>query len=161
MTSLGNLPPQNGWRCGPKRGFTLIELLVVLAVLGFALTLIIGYRPPWSTGLSMRGTANELASGLRLARSEAISTNRPVVLELDLANHQYRVGGKVARSLPPALTMELSTLVSERRNATAGRIRFNPDGSSTGGRITMTDGKGTLAVGVDWLSGRVSIGDER
>ena len=52
-------------------GFTLIELLATLAVLGFTLVLIAGYKPPWSRGLGLRATAAELAAGLRLAGSEA------------------------------------------------------------------------------------------
>src|SRR5271166_6920912 len=81
-------------------GFTLIELLVSLAILGLALALIGGYKPPWSRGLGLRATAAELAGGLRLARSEAILSNRPVALDLDLVGHRYRVGTGTPRGLP-------------------------------------------------------------
>src|SRR2546430_14474362 len=88
-------------------GFTLIELLVVLAILGLALTLIAGYKPPWSRGLGIEATAAELAAGLRLARSEAILTNQPVVFDLDLIGRRYRVGTRAPRRLPadPALAL--------------------------------------------------------
>jgi len=46
-------------------------------------------------------------------------------------------------------------------NGREGDIRFNPDGSSTGGRISLADGRRRLGVGVDWLTGRVSVADER
>ena len=59
------------------RGFTLLEVIVTLAILGFALVLVTSYKPPWSSGLGLRGTASELASGLRLARSEAIVQQPP------------------------------------------------------------------------------------
>src|SRR6516162_4730757 len=94
-------------------GFTLIELLVSLAVLGLALTLIAGYKPPWSRGLGLRATASELAAGLRLARSEAIRTNRPVVFDLDLTGHRYRVGTGTPRQLPANLSLELLTISGE------------------------------------------------
>lgn len=142
-----------------EAGFTLIELLVVVAILGLALGLIVGYRPPWSNGLGLRGAAGELASALRLARSEAITENAPVSVAVDVAGHRYQVGQGRVRNLPPRLQLRLLTLADERRSARQGAIRFNPDGSSTGGRITITDGSRALAVGVDWLSGRVSIGD--
>ena len=64
---------------GKPNGFSLIELLVVLAVMGFALVLIVGYKAPWSSALGLEGTAAELASGLRLARSQAIADNQPVM----------------------------------------------------------------------------------
>ncbi len=144
---------------GKPNGFSLIELVVVLAVMGFALVLIVGYKAPWSSALGLEGTAAELASGLRLARSQAIADNQPVAFSLDLSGHRYRVGGEVPRSLPPKLSIALLTVTGEKRNATTGDIRFNPDGSSTGGRITLADGSRRVAVGVDWLTGRVTVAD--
>jgi general secretion pathway protein H len=146
---------------GRPHGFSLIELIVVLAVMGFALVLIAGYKAPWSRSLGLAGTAAELASGLRLARSQAIADNRPVAFALDLAGHHYRVGGAPARNLPAALTISLLTVNGETRSAVSGDIRFNPDGSSTGGRITLIDGTRRVAVGVDWLTGRVTVADGR
>ena len=140
-------------------GFTLIEVIVTLAILGLALIIVAGYKPPWSSGLGLKGTASELASGLRLARSEAIASNRPVVFDLDVTGHLYRVGAGAKRRLPDNLSIELLTIIGENRGARAGDIRFNPDGSSTGGRISLADGKQHMAVGVDWLTGRVSVAD--
>src|SRR2546430_17407007 len=84
-------PARHGGR-GQDAGFTMIEVIVVLAVLAFALALIVGYKPRWSSGLGLRGTAAELASGLRLARSQAILQNRPLLFELDLPRPRFRIG---------------------------------------------------------------------
>jgi general secretion pathway protein H len=142
-------------------GFTLLELLVVIAVLGFALVLITGYKAPWSSGLALRATAAELASGLRLARSEAILDNRSVALVLDLERHRYRVGAGRPHPLPAQLSVVLLTIAGERVSAREGDIRFNPDGSSTGGRISIAEHGRRIAIGVDWLTGRVQIADAR
>jgi general secretion pathway protein H len=162
------------WRCepitasvpaGPSKhepgGFTLIELLVVLAILGLGLAIIVGYKPPWSSTLGLRAAAAEIAAGLREARSEAILRNRPVSLEVDLAGRRFQAGSGRIRQLPPELTLALLTVSGEQRNAQTGGIRFNPDGSSTGGRISIGDGRRSIAVGVDWLTGRVSVADAR
>ncbi|HVH81748.1 MAG TPA: GspH/FimT family pseudopilin [Stellaceae bacterium] len=162
MTSLGN--PQPSLANRPHRsaaGFTLFELLVVLAIMALTTCLIVGYRPSWSGSLGMRGAVSELASSLRLARSQAIANGGSVAMTVDVAAHRYRVGDGPITSLPPALKVELLTLASERATAAEGMIRFNPDGSSTGGRITVSNNVRSLAVGVDWLTGRVSIGDVR
>ena len=142
-------------------GFTLLELLVVLAILGFAVALFVGYKAPWSTRLSVEGTAARLASELRLARSEAIARNRPVSFILDLEGHRYRVGGGKPHSIPRQMSIALLTVAGERIEKSLGAIRFNPDGSSTGGRIALAEGPQRAAIGVDWLSGRVSVADGR
>jgi general secretion pathway protein H len=142
-------------------GFTLIEVIVTLAILGFALILVVGYRPPWSRGLGLEATAAELASGLRLARSEAIAENRSVAFDLDVTGHRYRIGGGTERRLPADLSIALLTIAGEQRSPSTGDIRFHPDGSSTGGRISLALGQRHLAVGVDWLTGRISVADVR
>ena len=152
------------WRCDAApaakvAGFTLIEVFVVLAILGLALAMVARYGAPSSRGLDLRGSAGTVASGLRLARSEAILRNRSVSFDLDLATHRFRPGSGKAQLLSPTVAIELLTIAGERRQGDAGDIRFNPDGSSTGGRITLADGGRKIMIGVDWLTGRVSVAD--
>jgi general secretion pathway protein H len=82
-------------------------------------------------------------------------------LRLDVAGHVYRVGNGTERRLPANLSLELLTIAGENRGNVIGDIRFHPDGSSTGGRISLADGERRVAVGVDWLTGRVSVADVR
>jgi general secretion pathway protein H len=142
-------------------GFTLIEILVVLAILAFSFTLVAGYRPPWSRGLEIDATAAKLASELRLVRSEAIAANQPSAFELDAAGRRYRSGSDSPRALPGRMAVELLTIAGEQQGSVAGRIRFYPDGSSTGGRIVLAERGRRVAIGVDWLTGRVSVADVR
>lgn len=143
------------WRT--RAGFTLIEMVVVLAILSVMLLLIVGQGPPVTHGLTARATAAELAASLREARSRAIVENRPVSLIVDLSERHYRIGDRPAIALPPDLPLALFTVRGEVRNATEAGIRFEPDGSSSGGRIELGDGSGRLQIGVDWLTGGVSV----
>ena len=153
--------PQPGQTRYGSGGFTLIELLVALAILGLALGLIVGYKPPWSSTIGLRGAAAQIAAGLREARSQAIAQNRRTSFDIDLAEQRFQVGAGPIRNLPGQLNLALLTASGERRNAHTGGIRFNPDGSSTGGRISIGDGRRTISVGVDWLTGLVSVADGR
>src|SRR5689334_11509530 len=112
---------------GRDAGFTLLEVIVTLAILGLALVLVTGFKAPWSSGLGLKGSAAELAAGLRLARSEAIVRNRPVAFELDVVGRRYRVGRGTERQLPANLTLALLTIAGEQTREGAGDIRFHPD----------------------------------
>lgn len=141
-----------------QRGFTLLELLVVLVIA----VLLVSLTPPMLAGLSgsteLRGAARQLAAGLRLARNEAVTRQREAVLTLDLARHRFAVSGDARQiALPESLALRLYSAQSELLNQTTGNIRFFPDGSSTGGAITVSGPKLAYRVNVDWLTGAVAI----
>ena len=142
------------------RGFTLLELMVVLVIGALAYTVVLGvpFRGPSTSDL--KAAARTLASGLRLAQTTAMSTRRDATLVLDLEAREFEVSGSAgARSLPRDIELKLFTAQSEALTEKKGAIRFYPDGSSTGGRITVASGERKYLVDVDWITGRVSIGD--
>ena len=141
-------------------GFTLVELMVVLVISALAYTLVLGvpFRGPSTADL--KAAARTLASGLRQAQTTAMSTRRDATLMLDLETREFEVSGSAgARALPRDIELKLFTAQSEALTEKKGAIRFYPDGSSTGGRITVASGERKYLVDVDWITGRVSIGD--
>jgi general secretion pathway protein H len=142
-----------------RAGFTLIEMIVVLAVLGLMLGLVLSRGPMRSRTLSTRAAVGALAGGLREARARAISTNHPVEFALDIEHKTFQIGGAAPTRLPAEYGLTLMTTGNERHSETQGAIRFEPDGSSTGGRIELAAGTRHVKIGVDWLSGRVSVTD--
>ena len=141
-----------------QRGFTLIEMVLVmlLAVAIYAVLLVIPARGG-SVG-DLKASARVLASGLRQAQSTAMATKRDAVLTLDVEAREFAMPGDTsARKLPDGIDLKLYTAQSEVTSERKGAIRFYPDGSSTGGRITLATGERKYLVNVDWLTGRVSI----
>jgi general secretion pathway protein H len=146
----------------PERqsGFTLLEIIVVLVIGALMYALILGVPFRGGSVADLKYAARMLASGLRQAQTTAMVTRRDAVLTLDMEARQYLVAGDAqARSLPRGIEMKLFTAQSEITNESKGAIRFYPDGSSTGGRITVLSGERKYLVDVDWLTGRVSITD--
>ena len=140
------------------RGFTLLELLVVLLLM----TLVFAATPPLmsSIGLTteLRGSARQLAAGLRLARNEAVTKQQAEALSVDIEEREFSVVGKT-RPLPDdeEVTVKLYTAQAELLDEARGNIRFFPDGSSTGGYIALADAKVEYRVKVDWVTGHISI----
>ncbi|MGE0357074.1 MAG: GspH/FimT family pseudopilin [Burkholderiales bacterium] len=145
-------------RRGAGRGFTLLELLLVLVIAAAGYALVARVGSGGLSGAELKSAARAVAAGLRDARGTAIATQASVALTLDLEHRSMEVGGGGrARSLPQRLDLKLYTAQSEIVDDKRGAIRFYPDGSSTGGRVTLAAGERRLLVDVDWLTGRVTI----
>jgi general secretion pathway protein H len=143
-------------------GFTLIELAVVLAIMGLMLTLVLTHGPMRSATLQTRAAASQVVQGLRSARARAIALNRPVTFSLDLADHTFRIDDATPHTLPAALQLAVLTVAGKAsRQRDSGDISFAPDGSSSGGRIELAGNGARVLVGVDWLTGRVSVANAR
>ena len=141
-----------------QHGFTLLEILIVL-VIG---VLLVALVPPLLSGMSgateLRGAARQLAAGLRNARNEAVARQQEAVLTLDLERRRFGVTGDPREiALPESVALKLYTAQSELLDSATGGIRFFPDGSSTGGAITVSGPKLAYRVNVDWLTGTVAI----
>lgn len=143
------------------RGFTLIEILVVLSIMAIGAAIVIPMvSGSGATTGELKAAAREIAAGLRLARSEAVTTRRETTVTLDLEARKFRVaaGGREV-ALPPKVDLKLFTAQSDLQDEKRGAIRFFPDGGSNGGRVTVSSGERKYEVDVDWLTGRVAILD--
>ncbi|BAU50064.1 general secretion pathway protein H [Sulfurifustis variabilis] len=143
-----------------ESGFTLLELLVVLVLAASVAALV---APALSGAVALaelKAGARTLASALRHARGRAIAEHRDVALLLDVEARTWRVTGQErTHRLVSRLDLRLYTAQSEVTSRDAGSIRFFPDGSSTGGRITLAARNRAYVVDVAWLTGRVTIHD--
>ena len=142
------------------RGFTLIEIMLVLVIGVVAYLLILAVPMRGASTADLKAAARSLAAGLRQAQTIAMATKRDTALTLDLDTREFTVtGDETIRQVAKELELKLFTAQSEVTSDKRGAIRFYPDGSSTGGRITVASGERKYLVDVDWLTGRVDIKD--
>jgi general secretion pathway protein H len=142
-----------------QHGFTLLELLVVMGVLALALTLVAPSLNRARLGVAVRTAAYEMAAHLRSARAAAREANMERVLAIDVDGRRYWSEGVVApRQLPRGIAVELTVPSSERLLGTGvARVRFFPDGSTSGARVVLDDGRVSASIRVDWLTGDVRL----
>ena len=144
-------------RCGRQGGFTLLEVMLAagILVLSVSLTLPALLRP---SATELRTATGSVVAGLRRARDEAVSRGNEAVLTLDVAARRFTVSGvSGSRNLPQRVDLRLFTARGELEGDSRGRIRFFPDGSSTGGRVTLSSDQRHYRVDVDWLTGQVRV----
>lgn len=140
-----------------QKGFTLIELLVVFAVIGLVIVAVPIAFSGGFAGASLKTSARLAADELRRARGRAIATNDETGVAFDPETLRYSVmpgGARGGGRFEKGTRIVLAGPAREE-----GVIMFFPDGSSTGGAISLSRGAGRYDIAVDWLTGRVTVGD--
>ena len=113
-----------------------------------------------ASAADLKAAARSLAAGLRTAQTTAMATRRDALLTVDMESREFiTTGEQQVHSLPKSLELKLYTAQTEVSSQSRGSIRFYPDGSSTGGRITVSSGERKFLVDVDSLTGRVAINE--
>ena len=138
-----------------EAGFSLIEMLAALTILALTVTLAMPLLSGRSDGLRLQTASSELAASLRTTRSAAIVRHAPMTLLLDVDRRSFGSAVVSQRSFAPDIEAKLTFASGIQAAASEGGFKFFPDGSSTGGDVTLSlHGKQTK-VCVDWLTGGV------
>ena len=140
------------------KGFTLIEILVVLALI----TLILAIIPPMFSNVidstQIKSSSRLLVASLKEARSLAITKQKETTLMLDVEKKQFLLNQKQHNlNIPDNTKLQLIAANTEQLNEQLAGIRFFPDGSSTGGRIELSNNNLEYIIDVNWLTGKIQI----
>jgi general secretion pathway protein H len=142
-----------------QRAFTLLEMLAVILLIGIAAAAVSISVTRGIASARINAAAGELAASLRATRTQAIVHSAQRTFELDISNDSYRGADQRDVRLPKVLQLSVTSATDDRIDGHTARIRFFPDGSSTGGRITLRSGQREWHVNVSWLTGAVNIFD--
>ena len=106
-------------------------------------------------GIRMRTEVAGFSATLRHAREQAVATQRPHRVEIDLREHRMTV---IADASDVQLTRPLARqLTVEAFPPQALTVNFEPYGVSTGGDFRLSTGSVLYLINVDPLTGRVRI----
>ena len=141
-------------------GFTLVELLVVLIISTTVISLSTVAYNKLSTGAYLKSTARHIAASLRYARSYAVTRGVESSVLIDLKNRSYTYSGSGKKfKFKNGVDLNVFSAVGFGHPEGVAEIRFAPDGSSSGGKVTLSGKKKRYVVHVDWLTGQVGVGE--
>lgn len=138
------------------QGFTLIELVVVLLIIVLGFSAIASNISSGNQAAQLKAIARDLGSALRYARGHALMSRQEVAVAINLASNNYKVSNRdKVYHFSDDIEVTVVVAQSEFKEDEVAFIRFYPDGSSTGGRVTLEWGGLAYQVDVNWLSGKV------
>jgi general secretion pathway protein H len=140
----------------PSAGFTLLEILAVLALIGLALAVTAFSLDGGLQRAKLDASARDIAASLRHTRTIALVNRRPQWFTLDLNARSFISPGREAQRVPVDTVLHVTSAAEDADKPGIARIRFFPDGSSTGGHIELARGHREVRIDVDWLTGAVA-----
>jgi len=144
-----------------QRGFTLLEILAVLALLGIALAVTAFSLDGGLDRARLDASARDVAAALRHTRTRALIEHRAQWFTLDLNAHTFASPGREPQALAAGTALHVTSAAEDVQHPGQARIRFFPDGSSTGGNIELSRKHRELRIDVDWLTGAVAMSSEK
>lgn len=149
-----------------QRGFTLMELMVVFAIAALVVGVSIPFTARLFDTMQYRDAVREITAAATSARYQAITSGQPMDLVLypDIRGYSVNTASNstnVDRDRMETLADDLRMEVISAREVSPGgglaAIRFYPQGSSTGGSVSVLRASGEgVRLRVDWLLGRVT-----
>ncbi|MEM9301831.1 MAG: GspH/FimT family pseudopilin [Pseudomonadota bacterium] len=140
-----------------QRGFSLIEIMAVLVIIGLLVGVVGASLYRNLDSVKVRRAGSDIMTALRYARGQAIVTHDVAFLEVDIEQRSLTAHDREPWVLPDGVEITVRTAAMDILSDSRGRIRFYPDGSSTGGTITLTAGEREWYVDVAWLTGEIRL----
>jgi len=152
-----------------QKGFTLTETLIVVAIISVLSAIALPFFYKWQTNAKYKQASWGVASGLRLGKQMALSTNREHRMEFDLDGRRYRIsrgnlpsgstawtGVNAWTSLDPEVNWSGGTTCSDTADFD---VIFRPNGSAETNVLCIKDTSNNTkyTVSVNATSGRAVI----
>jgi len=158
LSSVRSITSNSGKLTASCKGFTLLELMLVMfiVILGFS---VIGLNISSGNDATAHQTAaRDLVSALRFAKGQALISHEETTISIDLNENTYTVSDRdKVFTIPDTIALTVVTAQDEMEGAGLAKIRFFPDGSSSGGRIKLEKNSVNWQIDINWLTGQIEL----
>ncbi len=138
-------------------GFTLLELIIVLGIMVLGFSAVAVNMSMGNDSMALKAAARDLTSGLRYVRSQAMLSHSQATLDFNLSENSYSLTNQnKVYEIPETIDVTINTAKDELHDGVA-QLRFFPDGSSIGGRITLEKNNLSQEININWLTGHVTL----
>jgi general secretion pathway protein H len=136
-----------------------VEIIAVMALM----TLAIGMAAPMFAktlaSVQIQADARQMASLLKMARQQAMSSGQPKTVVFYPASGKYKVNGSTSYYLKPGICFVGNTTFTMKSGGQPA-CGFSPSGApSSGGTVTLRSGDKFMYVIVNPVAGRVRISE--
>ncbi|MGB8818472.1 MAG: prepilin-type N-terminal cleavage/methylation domain-containing protein [Rhizobiaceae bacterium] len=147
-------------RAGPTDGFTLIEMLAALTIAAIAMAVIAGNPFGRTRQETPAALARQIAILAARLEAQAVAKAAPQSITVNVADRTVTIGG-TRIEIPQNFSISVKTGLELIEQDNKGSILVFPDGTSSGGEITLEGRPGTgAAVRINWLTGAVELAGE-
>jgi len=145
-------------------GFSLLELIAVLVIMGLAAGLAAPRIQDFLEEARIRTGARKLATLLRYARNQALSTKQVVTVATDESGQRWWIkyselpAAERVVKLPPGIKGKIVERYFSALSDAKASILFSPQGNSTGQLIEIYDDHGRkFQLAVDPVIGNITL----
>ena len=139
-----------------QAGFTLLELLVVLTLVGLITAALPAVLSAGLPGLRLKAEARHMVDEFRNTRATALKLRKELTVTIDTEGRRYSLAPS---ALPTGIALQFRDIPYAETKGPIARIRFFPDGSSTGGSVGLVQKGQQYWIAVDSLTRRVFLRD--
>lgn len=133
------------------RGYSLLELLIALMIMALAAVIVTATINQSGETRAIRQITVTLVDNMKQARSRAEWTGNSQEIRFNASDRTFRTSLGHSIQIPTTVRVEFTT--SEQEGL--ARVRFDPDGSSSGGKIILAGPRSKSTITIDWLTSHV------
>ncbi len=142
-------------------GFSLLETLIALAIVGLMLAILPAAISRSLPNVKFATLVDEVAAQVRMTKAAALYRGRETALTIDLRSRQISGLGLHNNTqivkIPEDVEITVRVGETDIQSVDNYRIRFFPDGTNSGLRLTLRRGDSEKRISVEWLTGIIHV----